>query len=244
MFNISYDLHIHSCLSPCGDNAMTPANIAGMAAAKGLEAIALTDHNSSRNCGPFLAYCDAYGIIGIPGLEINTIEEVHAVCLFRTLEDALDFDSYVYDHLQKVPNNERIFGQQILMNDDEEEIGREPNLLINATDISFDEVWDLVRNRNGVMFPAHIDKDANSLTANLGFIPPGSQFKTVEIKDLKKLHKVRETHPFVNTCQVVSNSDAHYLDAIREPSLSLYVEEKSRDGIIDALLRGPFEENG
>lgn len=243
MFNISYDLHIHSCLSPCGDNAMTPANIAGMAAAKGLEAIALTDHNSSRNCGPFLEYCDAYGIIGIPGLEINTIEEVHAVCLFRTLEAALDFDSYVYEHLQKVPNNERIFGQQLLMNDDEEEIGREPNLLINATDISFDEVWGLVRERNGVMFPAHIDKDANSLTANLGFIPPDSQFKTVEIKDLKKLHKVREAHPFVNTCQVVSNSDAHYLDAIREPSLSLYVGEKSRDGIIDALLRGPFEEN-
>lgn len=244
MFDISYDLHIHSCLSPCGDNAMTPANIAGMAAARGLEAIALTDHNSARNCGPFLEYCEAFGIIGIPGLEINTVEEVHAVCLFRTLEAALDFDSFVYSHLQKVPNNERIFGQQILMNDDEEEIGREPYLLINATDISFDEVWEIVRKRDGVMFPAHIDKDANSLTANLGFIPPDSLFRTVEVKDLKKLHKIREEHPFVNMCQVISNSDAHYLDAVREPSLSVYAEEKTRDGIIDALLRGPFEENG
>lgn len=242
MFDISYDLHIHSCLSPCGDNAMTPANIAGMAAAKGLEAIALTDHNAARNCGPFLEYCEAYGLIGIPGLEINTIEEVHAVCLFRTLEAALDYDAFVYEHLQKVQNNERIFGQQILMNDDEEEVGREPNLLINATDISFDEVWSQVRERGGVMIPAHIDKDANSLTANLGFIPPDSEFRTVEVKDLKKLHRVKGEHPFVSKCQVVSNSDAHYLDAIREPVLSLYVEEKSVDGIIDALLRGPFEE--
>ena len=239
MVNVSYDLHIHSCLSPCGDNMMTPANIAGMAAAKNLEAVALTDHNTARNCGPFLEYCEAYGIIGIPGLEINTVEEVHAVCLFRTLDAALDFDKYVYSHLMKVENNERIFGQQILMNDDEEEIGREPYLLINATDIAFDDVWGLVRERDGVMFPAHIDKDANSLTSQLGFIDPASPFKTVEIKNLKKLHEVKKNHPFVEKCQIVSDSDAHYLEAVHDASLTLLCEERSVDGIIDALLRGP-----
>lgn len=242
MYNIAYDLHIHSCLSPCGDNAMTPANIAAAAEAKGLEAIALTDHNSARNCGPFLAYCEAFGLIGIPGLEINTVEEVHAVCLFRTLTAALDFDAYVYEHLQKVENNERIFGQQILMNDDEEEIGREPYLLINATDIPFDDVWGLVRERDGVMVPAHIDKDANSLTANLGVILPDSPFHTVEVKDLKKLHEVKRNHPFVETCQVISDSDAHYIEAIHDNSLTLFCKERSVDGIIDALLRGPVND--
>lgn len=241
MVNISYDLHIHSCLSPCGDNTMTPANICAVAEARGLEAIALTDHNTARNCAPFLAYCEAFGLIGIPGLEINTVEEVHAVCLFRTLEAALDFDAYVYERLQKVANNERIFGQQILVNDDEEEIGREPYLLINATDIAFDEVWDLVRARDGVMFPAHIDKDANSLTANLGFIPPDSPFKTVEVKDLRKLHQVKAAFPYVEQCQIVSDSDAHYPDAIHDNSLTLMCEEKTRDSIIDALLRGPLK---
>jgi len=218
---------------------MTPANICAVAEARGLEAIALTDHNSARNCGPFLEYCEAFGLIGIPGLEINTVEEVHAVCLFRSLEAAMDFDSCVYKHLQKVPNNERIFGQQILMNDDEEEIGREPNLLINATDIAFDDVWGLVRERDGVMIPAHIDKDANSLTGNLGFIPADSPFKTVEVKDLKKLHTVKSMHPYVGMCQIISDSDAHYPEAIHDNSLTLYCEDKSRDSVIDALLRGP-----
>lgn len=238
MREIKYDLHIHSCLSPCGDNAMTPANIAGMASAKGLEAVALTDHNSARNCGPFLEYCDAYGLIGIPGLEITTVEEVHAVCLFRTLEAALDFDGYVYEHLQKVKNNERIFGQQLLMNDDEEVTGKEEYLLINATDIEFEAVWDLVRKRDGVMFPAHIDKDANSLPANLGFVPEDSPFKTVEVKNLGKLHTVKAQNPYVEKCQVVSDSDAHYLDAIRNGSLTLLCEEPTVDGVINALLRG------
>ncbi|MDO4488645.1 MAG: PHP domain-containing protein [Eubacteriales bacterium] len=243
MVNVSYDLHIHSCLSPCGDNNMTPANIAGMAAVKGLDAVALTDHNTARNCAPFMAYCEAYGIIGIPGLEINTAEEVHAVCLFRSLEAALDFDAYVYEHLLKVPNNERIFGAQILMNDDEEETGREPNLLINATDIAFDDVWGLVRERDGVMVPAHIDKSANSLLGQLGFIPDGSLFKTVEVKDLKKLHELKRNHPYVNECQIISDSDAHYLDAVHDNSLTLLCEHKTIDGVIDALLRGPLYEN-
>ena len=108
--NLAYDLHIHSCLSPCGDDDMTPANIAGMAALKGLEAIALTDHNTCRNCPAFLAAAAEYGILAVPGMEINTSEEVHAVCLFPSLESAPDFDAYVYAKLIKFPNNETIFG--------------------------------------------------------------------------------------------------------------------------------------
>ena len=79
-----YDLHIHSCLSPCGDNDMTPANIVGMAAVKGLDVIAVTDHNSCKNCEAAMAAGEEYGVLVVPGMEICTAEEVHAVCLFRT----------------------------------------------------------------------------------------------------------------------------------------------------------------
>ena len=89
MISLTYDLHIHSCLSPCGDDDMTPANIAGMCAIKGLDVVALTDHNSSKNCPAFLAAAEEYGLLAIPGMEINTSEEVHAVCLFPTLEAAM-----------------------------------------------------------------------------------------------------------------------------------------------------------
>ena len=112
-----YDLHIHSCLSPCGDGDMTPANIAGMAAVKGLDVIALTDHNSCRNCPAAMRHAEALGITLIPGMELTTSEEVHVVCLFPSLEAAMDFDSYVYAHLLPVKNRPDIFGEQLILDE-------------------------------------------------------------------------------------------------------------------------------
>lgn len=183
--NLTYDLHLHSCLSPCGDDDMTPANIVGMAALLGLDLIAVTDHNSCKNCPAVLAAAQEYGILAVPGMELTTSEEVHAVCLLPNLEAAMEFDAYVEQHLLPFPNKEEIFGRQLIYDLDDHIKDTFPYLLINATDISFDRLWDLVRSYEGVMFPAHVDKTANSLIANLGFIPPDSKFTTAEVKELK-----------------------------------------------------------
>ncbi len=236
MIQLFYDLHIHSCLSPCGDDDMTPANIVGMAALKGLDVIAVTDHNSCKNCPAVAAAAEEYGILVICGMEINTSEEVHAVCLFPSLERAMEFDAYVYERLMPFPNDERIFGKQQIYNAEDQVCAMEPNLLINATEISFDDLWELVRGYDGVMFPAHVDKTANSLMANLGFIPPDSRFVTAEMKDLKNLHRLRQEHPYLQNCQIISNSDAHYLEHIREPELTISVRERSVQAVLDALL--------
>ena len=235
MTELYYDLHIHSCLSPCGDDDMTPANIAGMAAVKGLDVIAVTDHNSCKNCPAILAAAQEYGILAIPGMEINTSEEVHAVCLFEELKAAMDFDAYVYERLMAFPNKEEIFGRQLIYNKEDEICGTVPNLLINATDISFEGLWELVRGFGGVMFPAHVDKTANSLIANLGFIPPDSKFVTAEVKDLGKLHRVRKENPYLEGCRIISDSDAHYLEDIHEPQLRLQVRERSVRGVLEVL---------
>ena len=235
MVDLTYDLHIHSCLSPCGDDDMTPGNIVGMAAIKGLDVIAVTDHNSCRNCPAVSALAREYGVLAIPGMEINTSEEVHAVCLFPELDQAMAFDAYVYDRLMKFPNNENIFGKQQLYDENDVCVGVEPNLLINSADISFEGLWELVDSFGGVMFPAHIDKSANSLIANLGFVPPDSRFQTAEVKDLKKLHQVRKGNPYLDSCRIVSNSDAHYLEHIQEPELMIPVREKSVQAVIDYL---------
>lgn len=235
MVNLTYDLHIHSCLSPCGDDDMTPGNIVGMAAIKGLDVIAVTDHNSCRNCPAAMAIGEQYGVMVIPGMEINTSEEVHAVCLFPDIEKALAFDAYVYEKLMKFPNNEEIFGKQQICDEDDICIGTEPNLLINSADISFDDLWELTESYGGVMFPAHVEKSANSLIANLGFVPPDSKFKTAELKDLKKLHKVRRTNPYLDNCRIISNSDAHYLEHIHEPELTIPVREKSIQAVLNYL---------
>lgn len=214
---------------------MTPGNIVGMAAIKGLDVIALTDHNSCKNCPAFLTIAEQFGVMAIPGMEINTSEEVHAVCLFPTLEQAMAFDSYVYERLMKFPNKEEVFGKQQICNEEDEVVGIEPLLLINSVDISFDALWDLVDAYGGVMVPAHIEKAANSLIANLGFVPPDSKFKTAELKDLKKLHEVRKANPYLEECRIISDSDAHYLEDINEPRLTIPVAERSVDAVIRYL---------
>lgn len=235
MPDLTYDLHIHSCLSPCGDDDMTPGNIVGMAAIKGLDVIALTDHNSCKNCPAFLKIAEQFGVMAIPGMEINTSEEVHAVCLFPTLEQAMAFDSYVYERLMKFPNKEAVFGKQQIYNEEDEWVGTEPLLLINSVDISFEGLWELVDSYEGVMFPAHIEKGTNSLIANLGFVPPDSKFKTAELKDLKKLHEVRKGNPYLEDCRIISDSDAHYLEDISEPRLTIPVREKSVEAVVRYL---------
>ena len=214
---------------------MTPGNIAGMAAVLGLDVIALTDHNTCRNCGPAMRHAEEYGFLCIPGMELTTAEEIHAVCLFPDLDTALEFDAYVYQHLLAIPNREDIFGEQLIMDEQDQVIGKEPNLLINATDISFEGLWELVDSYGGVMFPAHIDKSANSLIATLGVISDTNRFETAEIKDMANYHAIKKANPYLNKCTIVSNSDAHYLEQINEPNLTISCRERSIAGVLDAL---------
>lgn len=236
MLKLSYDFHIHSCLSPCGDEDMTPSNIVGMAAIKNLDVIAVTDHNSSKNCPAVLKLAQDYGITAIPGMELCTVEEVHVLCLFPELSNALQFDEYVYSKLIKYPNNETIFGKQEICNEADQVIGTEPNLLINAADISFDSLEEIVGKYHGIYIPAHIDKNSNSLLFNLGFVPPDSKFKCAEIKDMKQEEELKLKNPYLAGINIISNSDAHSLGLISEPCHFLYSESKSREDILQALI--------
>ena len=237
MPKLAYDLHIHSCLSPCGDAEMTPNNIAGMAAVKDLRIVALTDHNTARNAPAFLKASEKYGLIALPGMELTTQEEVHVVCLFANLDDALAFDAFVYGHLAKMKNKAAVFGEQIIMDENDEPTGEEEYLLINATDIPFGEAQGLVEAHGGVMIPAHIDKDTYSLIANLGFIPPDAAFSCAEVKDEAKLPELLRQHPYLHACRILHNSDAHQLGDISEPVhfLEFPTEKPTARDVLEAL---------
>lgn len=235
MIPLYYDLHIHSCLSPCGDDDMTPANIAGMAAVKGLDVIALTDHNSCKNCPAILKHGEEYGITVIPGMELTTSEEVHVVCLFPALGDAMAFDGYVYEHLLPIKNREDIFGKQQIMDADDQVTGNVERLLIGATDISFDQVFGLVESYRGIAYPAHIDKSTTSLLSNLGFVPPDSSFTCAEISTFDHLHQIQKEHPYFLQCKMLSSSDAHYLENIREPDYQIYARSRAAKDILEGL---------
>lgn len=231
-----YDFHIHSCLSPCGSDDMTPANIVGMAAVKGLDVIALTDHNSCRNCPAAMKHAEALGITLIPGMELTTSEEVHVICLFPSLSDAMAFDRYVYSHLLPVKNRPAIFGKQEIMDEDDRVTGTLEKLLINATDIPFYCTESLAASFNGICFPAHLDKSSTSLLSNLGLIPPESTFTCAEIHDLSKLHQLQKAHPYLTSCRILSDSDAHYLWDINEPNLQIESVSKKIPDILASLV--------
>ena len=153
MNSYRYDLHLHSCLSPCGDTDMTPNNLVNMAALLGCDIIALTDHNTCRNTPAAVKVGQATDVLVIPGMELCTAEEAHVVCLFETVEDALAFDKYVCAHIPKVPNRPEIFGEQWILNEDDEKIGEISELLITATDISINDVQALVKSLTAWRFP-------------------------------------------------------------------------------------------
>lgn len=235
MIPLFYDLHIHSCLSPCGDDDMTPANLTGMAAVKGLDVIALTDHNSCANCPAAIYHGKNYGVTVIPGMELTTAEEVHVICLFPTLDAAMEFDRIVYGCLLPVPNQEGIFGKQQIMNEQDEVVGIKEHLLINATTISFDEAFSLTESFNGIAYPAHVDKSSNSVISNLGFVPPESTFTCAEFHDFGNLHRLRREHSYFEKCNVICCSDAHYLVDIHEPDHQILAESRRIPDILCSL---------
>ncbi|MBQ5765524.1 MAG: PHP domain-containing protein [Clostridia bacterium] len=234
---IYYDFHLHSCLSPCGDDDMTPNNIAGMAHLNGLNAIALTDHNTTLNCAPLKKAAERYGITVLYGMELTTDEEVHMVCLFADEQSASKWEEYVAERLMKIDNNPDIFGHQHIMDEQDNIIGERQHLLINAVNLSFENVFGLVEALGGVAYPAHVDKNANSLISNLGFVPPDSIFKLAELHDPKNLGDITAAHPYFKGCKILSSSDAHYLTDINEAQNFIETEENTPEAIIKALKK-------
>ena len=211
-----YDFHIHSCLSPCADNDMTPNNIVGMGALAGLNIMALTDHNSSRNCPAFFAAAKRNGIVPIAGMELTTAEDIHVVCLFEQLEDALRFNDEVDRRRIRFKNRTDIFGDQILTDENDEVIGIEEDLLPNATQITVEEAPELVASFHGIAFPAHIDREANGIITALGVFPEDSGFAFAELHDAEKADEYRERFPVLQGMRLLSGSDAHFLWDIRD----------------------------
>ena len=129
---------------------MTPATVAGLCRLAGLDAAALTDHNTCGNCPAFCAAAQAYGLLPLPGMELCTLEEVHVICLFPSLDQAMAFQDLVYRRLGDRINAPGIFGRQVRMDVEDNPIGDEPRLLSGATDIPIYEVRELVEGFGGV----------------------------------------------------------------------------------------------
>ena len=226
-----YDLHIHSCLSPCGDNDMTPDSIAGMGKLNGLDIMALTDHNTLKNCPAFFKAAKRHGIIPVAGTELTTAEDIHAVCLFPTLSGAMKFENLLESKRIKIKNRPDIFGEQRITDENDNITGYDDYLLINATALSLEEVPQAAEEYGGVCFPAHIDRQSNGLLAVLGFFPEKPYFPSAEVNDGEKAAEYAEKYGK----KIITSSDAHYLWDINERGA--YIElDCGRENAAQALI--------
>ncbi len=225
-----YDLHIHSCLSPCGDDDMTPNNIAGMGAIAGLNIMALTDHNTCENCPAFFEACKRYGVMPIAGMELTTAEDIHLVCLFEKLDDALRFSDHIYERIMPIDNRPEIFGHQQVMDSEDNVLYEKERLLISATDISIEDAPELVSRFGGVCYPAHIDRVSNGIIAMLGTFPDYLGFNICEYNDISKKDEITAVHKAAGQCFTLCSSDAHNLSDIRDASAYLEIEDEPYSG--------------
>ncbi len=217
---------------------MTPANIAGMCALAGLDVVALTDHNSCGNSVAFAQAAHKRGLLAVPGMELCTREEVHVVCLFSTLEQALAFSAYVGSKLPPIPNKPHIFGAQIRMDSADTVLGEETLLLAGAADIGLYEIPKLMEEYGGLAFPAHIDRKSNSLLSQLGLWTSDLDFPLAEVtrycpsdlferKDLQGLRHI-------------SASDAHDLTQIFDANQYMELPEKTIHAVLNWLKNRPI----
>ncbi len=236
---LRYDLHIHSALSPCGDEDMTPNNIVNMAMICGLNMIAVADHNTTGNVQAVMRLGEKAGITVIPAMELETAEEIHVLCLFPTLKDAQKFDNeQVKPALPPIKNNPQIFGTQQLMDEDDHIIGEDDRYLINATSISLDVLPKLIESYGGVAVPAHIDKSTKSLVGNFGMVGDYMGFRSFELsRNLPEGFLAATPGLGKRPFRYIHNSDAHYLQDIGEHSCENLVDlpENTAQSLINYL---------
>jgi len=236
MHKVFYDLHIHTALSPCADDDMTPNDIVGMALINNLDLIAITDHNAILNAHAVIKAAQDKNIIVIPGMEVSTAEEVHVLCLFSSIEKAQGFAKELEPLHSKVENRKDIFGNQLIYDENDElteEVGR---LLIAPTEISFDTLHSLTAKHGGAFIPAHIDRDTYSVLSNLGFLPPDLEIKTLEVSQNGVTKGFLEQHAekYAKN-QIIFSSDAHRLWEISEKINYIMLPELSAEAVIDFL---------
>lgn len=214
---------------------MTPNNITGMASLLGLHIIALTDHNTCLNCEATMKAGKKNGVLVIPGMELTTAEDIHAVCLFPTLEAALSWDAYVDSHRIKIKNKPDIYGRQVIMNERDEETGEIEPLLLPATFIPITDAAREAERFGGICYPAHIDRDSLSILSVLGEIDPACGFATAELADKSRLPDLLRQHPILEQMNIVTSSDAHYLENMRDAENTLELDECSAEAVIRTL---------
>ncbi len=229
--NLKCDLHIHSCLSPCGSLEMSPSEIVRIALERGLDVIAVADHNCALNLPALEALCIGTALTPLFAIEATSSEEFHSLCLFRDCTTAVQFGKELYEALLSRSNIPEKFGDQVYVDEHDNILGELDKYLTGgALPYSSDQLLKMVKKRDGLFIPAHIDRAAFSLSSQLGFIPP-DPYDAMEVTkqplDLK-----------TGKIPLICSSDAHYPEDIARRFFTLESVSNKPDDIFKAIKEG------
>lgn len=227
MIKFRADLHLHTVLSPCGDLDMSPSQLVAHAHLRGIQIMGITDHNSTKHARLVRDLAAKVNIFTLCGAEVTSKEEVHLLC-FMPNDEKLDLlQQFIDDHILKIPNNPKYFGEQLVVNEEEEIISEEEYLLINAIDKDVNEIGDFVMQNGGIFIPAHVDRPAFSLTSQLGFFPPDLESTAIEVSKHSSEEALLSQFPYLKGRSIIQSSDAHYIADIASAFTNFYLKETS-----------------
>lgn len=208
------DLHIHTVLSPCAEIEMLPPLIVQEAIARGIQMIAITDHNATANVEAVQKAAQGSDLFVLPGMELQTREEIHVLCLFDTPDQARTFQSWVDGLLPDMENNPEFFGIQLIVDSDGELVKEERRLLLTSADVSLEQAFQKTNELGGLLIPAHVDRKGFGLIETLGLVPQDIQIEALEISRHLTPEKAYLSLKQIQGFPLVQNGDAHRLDEI------------------------------
>ena len=203
------DLHIHTCLSPCGELEIYPRRIVERALEAGMDIIAVTDHNTAENAAATVRAATGTRLTVLPGMEIASAEEVHVLGLFETLDDILPVQDEVFQSLPDVPPLAPFVQDQVIVDAEDGVTGFSPHFLMAATRLAVREIVDLIHRRGGLAIAAHVDRPSFSVISQLGFVPPDLDLDALEVSPLTTFSEARAGLVFGSRLPLVRFSDAH-----------------------------------
>jgi hypothetical protein len=206
------ELHVHTVLSPCAEVEMIPPFIIETAVEAGINLIAFTDHNASANVEAVQRAAVSSSVTVLPGMELQTREEVHVLCLFDTLEQLSALQAIVDQAMPDLENDSEYFGEQFIVDETGDFLRRETRLLLTSADLSIDDAFKCVQEIGGLAIPAHVDRKAFGIIANLGFIPEDIPFEALEISRHVKVQEAPVKFPQLRGYPVIRSGDVHRLD--------------------------------
>ena len=212
MRQIQAELHVHTVLSPCAGVEMIPPLIVRKALELGLNLIAITDHNAGDNVAAVIEAAQGEDLTVLPGMELQTEEEVHSLCLFDTLDQLAELQSLVDRSLPQIQNNVEFFGEQFVVDSTGGFIRRKEQLLITSTSLSIEEACQAVQDLEGLFIPAHVNRQAFGLIYHLGFVPTDMDLPALEISRHITPEQARHDYPQLKDYTLIQSGDVHYLD--------------------------------